>query len=83
MKAIFLCAWKDGQPDIPPMDAETGPQLHFHENGQLAGGYSLVSDAPPEDGKMTCFVWVWAAAAVITAMMEDTERYPYSIEVIR
>lgn len=70
MKANFLTTWKDGQPVLPPMEADSGLQLCYMEDGERKGGFTCVSAACAK----TVIVQVDASPETIAAMRADA-RY--------
>ena len=78
MHAIVVTKLIDGQPDLPPMDAETGLQLHHTKLGVTKGGWSMLLSIPRTPPN--CAVWVECDQATLDFMMTDIDRFP-AIEV--
>jgi len=70
MKANFLTTWVNGAPVLPPMEADSGLQLCYMEDGERRGGFTCVS-AP---GGKTIIVQVDVSPETIAAMRADA-RY--------
>lgn len=55
MIGIYIVPWMDERPKLPPgIDPDGGVQLYYEDEGNLAGGWSVVGYAPQE----TVIVWV-------------------------
>jgi hypothetical protein len=74
MIAIVVTKLIDGQPDLPPMDADSGVQLHFTENGEVKGGFSMLCEIPRNPPN--CAVWVECNQVTIDFMIADSNRFP-------
>jgi len=70
-KANFVVGWVNGQPDLPPMEAESGIQLSYDLDGERKGGFCVIS--PRVDG--TVIVQVDTSASTLAAMEADPSKY--------
>jgi len=65
MKAIFSAPVANANAVLPPMDV-----LHYHPNGELEGGYSMIGQIPI-DGVPTAMVQIHSSEATVQAMCDD------------
>ena len=71
-KAIFMTTMVGGVPNLPPFEAESGPQLYYTVDGVLCGGYSCLGQVPV-NGIPSMLVQVWASNATLDAMDASDE----------
>jgi hypothetical protein len=63
----FVVPYTNGQFDVPPIEAQSGLQLKYEQDGKAAGGVWAISYVP--DG--TVIADIWASKATIDAMKLD------------
>ncbi len=78
MEANFITKYENGSPKLPPMDAagEGELQLHYEEEGELKGGYSILEFLPNKE----VLVQVYASKDTIDKMYESGE-YVLSVDI--
>ena len=84
MKAIFAIPFKDGQPQLPPMTADSpgGLQLGEIVNGAVRDGCGWSMIGPnPKNPLTSCLALVDSSAATIAAMKADPS-YVFIEEII-
>mgnify|MGYP001272940895 CR=1 FL=1 len=82
MIAIVVTKLINGQPDLPPMDADSGVQLHYTVQelvdgvmtDVLYGGMSMLMEIPCTPPN--CAVWVICSQATLDAMIANDTRFP-------